>query len=249
MHLYYYFNGIFTLCFYGFHSYRHFLPLLFVFSACLDCVLHGLQDYKSAFAAAGADARSGAPTIPSIQTTCKCWTSAEVIQRWWNQFLMHFIHGHNQHMRRLLWLGWLKYCLAFGFSVYRNGLKLILNMVKLTKSQLCFLECRKTQWSKLKLFIQMDNSIPFTMYWDTSDDLVGFLVLELMDLSKILLILSLEKTSFVGTPPAWCADLRIPTVIEIYVNWQILLTAAVKSQNHKPPKLLWRWNILGSCSI
>lgn len=53
----------------------------------------------------GVDALSGAPMIPSTQPICKWWASPEAVQRLWNQFLMHFIHGHNQHMR-FLWLGW-----------------------------------------------------------------------------------------------------------------------------------------------
>lgn len=50
-------------------SRRRFLPLLFDFSAWLDCVLHG--DYTGC-RMNYVHALSGAAMIPSVQTTCKC---------------------------------------------------------------------------------------------------------------------------------------------------------------------------------
>lgn len=66
------------------HSYRHFLPFLFVFSPCLDCVLHSLHDYEFAFAAEAE--RCWCPFWCSHDSVCSnhmqmlsfCWSNLKV---------------------------------------------------------------------------------------------------------------------------------------------------------------------------
>lgn len=119
MFLCHHFHAIVTLCSYSFPFSWAFSAtfLLPVSSQTVSCMVYMITDLLWLM---NIDALSGAPMIPSIQTTYKWWTSAKVIQRLQHQHLMHFIHRHNQHekifMVGLRWSKWLKCSLTFDFQ-------------------------------------------------------------------------------------------------------------------------------------